>query len=217
MENNESKTPLIHEEQHDLVSSLKANKKAIVGLSVAAVVIIAVAFIWFFVAQSNAKKADEAIALADNAANDSIALVLYKDAATMGSKSGNRAKVEVAMRLYQDGKYEEALTYLKDASIDDNIVAAGVHSLTGDCYVNLNKIEDALTAYGKAIKAADENPTIVPLILFKEANIYRSQNNFEAEYEALKQIVDDYPEYILSNQSVDIRKYYERAKAAAGK
>ena len=50
----------------------------------------------------------------------------------------------------------------------------------------------------------------------KKAAIYREQKDYTAEYEALKQIVDKYPSFTQGTQT-DIRKYYERAKAAAGK
>ena len=53
--------------------------------------VIAAILIWFFVAKSGSAKADEAIGRADVAQNDSVALVLYKEAATHGYKSGNRA------------------------------------------------------------------------------------------------------------------------------
>ena len=52
------------------------------------------------------------MAQADAAANDSIAMTLYADAAKAGYKSGNRAKAELGIRLYQEGKYAEALEYL---------------------------------------------------------------------------------------------------------
>ncbi len=204
------------EEAQDILAKAKSNSKKIVAVSVVVLVCIIAAFAWFFISKSGSAKADEAIAIADAAAsaNDSTALVLYKDAAQHGYKSGNRAKLEVAMRLYKDGKYEEALTYLKDASIDDNIVAAGALTLEGDCYVNLKKYDDALGAYGKAVSKADKNPSVVPVILIKEANVYRAQNNYAKEAEALKTIIDDYPQYSSSSQA-DVRKLYERAKASA--
>jgi hypothetical protein len=52
----------------------------------------------------------------------------------------------------------------------------------------------------------------VPFILFKEANIYRAQKKYSEELEVLTTIRQEYPGFIN-----DIDKYYERAKAAAGK
>ena len=218
MENKEPNQQLTNDVQEgaSLLARAKANSKLIVALSIFICAVLIGIMVWFFVAQSGSRKADEAIARADMATNDSVALVLYKQAAEHSYKSGNRAKIEVGMRLYQDGKYQEALEYLEDASADDNIVASGIMTLTGDCYVNLKQYPEALKAYDKAIKEADENPSIVPLILMKKAAIYREEKNYDGEYEALQQIVDKYPAFTQSTQT-DIRKYYERAKAAAGK
>lgn len=218
MENNQPKaTPEQGvAEAQDILAKAKSNSKKIIAVSVIVLVCIVGILVWFFVAKNGSAKADEAIARADAAAsaNDSTALVLYKDAAQHGYKSGNRARLEVAMRLYQEGKYEEALSYLKDASVDDKIVAAGALTLEGDCYVNLKKYDEAISAYGKAVSKADKNPSIVPVILIKEANVYRAQNNYAKEAEVLKNIIDNYPQFAASNQA-DVRKLYERAKASA--
>lgn len=218
MENNQPKaTPEQGvAEAQDILAKAKSNSKKIIAVSVIVLVCIVGILVWFFVAKNGSAKADEAIARADAAAsaNDSTALVLYKDAAQHGYKSGNRARLEVAMRLYQEGKYEEALSYLKDASVDDKIVAPGALTLEGDCYVNLKKYDEAISAYGKAVSKADKNPAIVPVILIKEANVYRAQNNYAKEAEVLKNIIDNYPQFAASNQA-DVRKLYERAKASA--
>lgn len=131
----------------------------------------------------------------------------------MGYKSGNRAKAEMGIRLYRQEKYKEALEYLNDCTLDDEVAAPGVYALAGDCHVNLGELDQALKSYSKAISAADENPEIVPFILIKEANIYRSQGNFKAEAKAYKEIIDEYPSYV-ANTRLDIKKYYERALAS---
>ncbi|MDE5683469.1 MAG: tetratricopeptide repeat protein [Muribaculaceae bacterium] len=211
----EKKTPATEqiEQAEDIVAKARANKKTLVGVSVALVVVIAAVLVWLLVAQSGSRKADELIARADAAQNDSIALSLYADAAKAGYKSGNRAKAEMGIRLYREGKYEEALKYLDDASLDDEIAAAGVYTLQGDCHVNLDQLDQALKCYDKAISKADKNPEIVPFVLIKEANIYRAQEKYADEAKAYKTILDDYPTYVATTR-VDIKKYYERALAS---
>lgn len=191
----------------------------IAGLSIFILVVLVGVMLWFFISQRNSAKADEAIGRADAAmaaGQDSVALVMYQEAADLGHRSGNRAKVEAAILLYQKKQYEEALTYLKDASLKDKIVASGAYTLEGDCYVNLKQYPEALKAYDKAVKAADENPAIVPVILVKKANVYRAMADFEGEYNTYKEIADEYPTFQNTN-NFDVRKYLERAKAAAGK
>lgn len=212
MENNRPTTPEV-EQSEDIISKARANKKTLLTICGVALACVIAALVYIMIAQSGSKKADEAIAKADAAPNDSIALTLYENAAKEGYKSGNRAKAEMGILLYKDGKYEEALKYLNDCSLDDEIAEAGVETLKGDCYVNLDQLDKAISAYKDAIDDADENPEIVPFILIKLANIYRSQGNFDAEAEAYKDIIDNYPSYV-NNTRVDIRKYYERAVAS---
>lgn len=206
-------TPQQVEESVDIVAKARANKKAIIYCFVAAFVIIIGVLVWLLVAQSGSRKADELVAKADAAMVDSVATQLYAQAAEAGYKSGNRAAAEMGIRLYRDGKYEEALKYLDDASLDDNIAAAGVYTLKGDCYVNLEQYDQAIKCYNKAISKADENPEIVPFVLIKEANIYRAQKNFADEAKCYKTILDEYPQYVQSTRT-DIKKYYERAVAS---
>lgn len=210
-------TPAQVEVSEDIVAKAKANKKTLMYVFIGAVVIIIAALIGIMVAQNGSKKADEAVAKADAAAavglNDSTTLALYQDAAKAGYKSGNRAAAEAGIRLYQQGKYEEAIKYLDDASLDDHVAAPGVYALMGDCYVNLDQNEKAISCYKKAVSKADENPEIVPFILIKEANVYRAMGKYADEAKAYKTILDDYPTYVAASRT-DIKKYYERAKAS---
>lgn len=214
----ETKTPTPEQLDgaEDIIAKAKANKKTLVWCLVGGFVVIIAVLAWLLIAQSGSRNADELVAKADNAANDSIALALYADAADAGYKSGNRAKAELGIRLYQEGKYEEALKYLDDCSLDDDIASAGVYTLQGDCHVNLEQYDQALKCYDKAVSEADENPEIVPFVLVKKANIYRAQKNFGAEAKCYKEILDEYPSYVRTSR-VDIRKYYERALASEEK
>lgn len=214
MENQQPKNQPIIPEEADFVAKTKKYRKQLTGLFIAVVVVLVALLVWFLVRQSQVAKADQAIALADVEQNDSIALSLYKDAATHGTKSGDRAKIETAIRLYKAGDYEEAIKYLDDASADDEIVAAGIYTLKGDCYVNLANYDAAIKAYDKAIKEANHNSQLVPIILIKEANVFREQKDYAAEAKAYGKIVEEYPHYGEAT-NLDIRKYYERAKAAA--
>ncbi|MDE6311831.1 MAG: hypothetical protein K2L96_08470 [Muribaculaceae bacterium] len=218
MENTKPQAPQGNKDEmpEEFMTSAKKNQRTMVVLATMLVVCAIAACVWIFIQQNGNAKADEKIALADIEQNDSIATELYAEAAKAGYKSGNRAKVEMGIRLYRQGKYEEAIKYLDDASISDKIVAAGVEALQGDCYVNLEQYDKALSCYDKAISKADKNPQIVPLMLVKKANIYRAQGNFSAEAKAYKTILDEYPEYVQGSQT-DIRKYYERAEAQASK
>ena len=213
---NPNVTPQQTDRAEEIVAKAKANKKTVYGVLIAAAVIVAAVIIYINVAAAGSRKADDAIAKADMEQNDSITTSLYAEAAKAGYKSGNRAKVEMGIRLFNDGKYEEAIKYLDDADIKDDIVAAGVYSLKGDCYVNLDKNADALKCYDKAIGTADGHTQLVPLFLGKKANVYRAEGDYAKEAAAYKELIDEYPEYVRASQT-DIRKFYERAQAQAAK
>lgn len=201
-------------ESVDIIAKARENKKSIMMGLIAAAIVIVGAVAWLLIAQSGSRNADELIARADAAQTDSIATVLYKEAANAGYKSGNRAKAQLGISLYQKGEYAEALKYLEDCSLDDKIAAAGVYVLTGDCYVNLEQYDKALKAFAKGVSVADHNPEIVPFILIKKANVYRAQQKYADEAECYKTIIDEYPSYV-QNLRTDIKKYYERANAQA--
>lgn len=192
-------------------------KKTIMWVTGIVAVACIVALVWYFVAASNTKKANNAIAVADVAAfeiqPDSVQLALYEKAAQSGSKSGDRAALETAIRYYKAGNYDKAIDYLDKASVSSSIVEAGRYSLLGDCYVNKGDLDKALNCFKKAVNAADHNPEIVPFVLVKEANIYREQKNYTQESECYKNIIANYPLYLNTHPQVTARA--ERAKAAA--
>ena len=132
MENNQEHVQPVIQEEADFVAKTKKYRKQLTTLFIVVAIILIAILAWFLVRQSQAAKADQAIALADVEQNDSIALNLYKEAATHGTKSGDRAKVEAAIRLYKAGNYEEAVKYLDEASASDDIVAAGIETLKGN-------------------------------------------------------------------------------------
>lgn len=197
-------------ENQQVEAKNEKTKKTIITVGIIVAALVVIALVWLGISRHGSAKADEAVALADVEMNDSIALKYYMDAAELGHKSGNRAKLHAAIALYEQGKYEEALSYLKDASVSSDIVEAGKYSLMGDCYVNLEKYNEAISSYNKAISASDNNPQIVPFVLVKEANVYRAQQKYNEEANCYNKIIKDYPQY-AQQLRFDIEKYAERA------
>ena len=204
------------EESEDIVAKARANKKTIIyGLITAFVILIGV-MIWLLVSQAGSRKADELVAKADAAMVDSVATDLYAKAAQAGYKSGNRAAAEAGIRLYRDGKYEEALKYAEKYSTRDEIIGAGALALKGDCLVNLDKLSDAVSAYKEAISISDHNPAYTPYFIMKLARVYREQGNFAEEAKVLEEIQNEYPLY-GQQHNLDIEKLLDRARLQAAK
>jgi tetratricopeptide (TPR) repeat protein len=215
MENKTPNNPVNLAEDQDLrdLELAQKSKKIVTWSLIGVAIVLVIGGLIYWMHSSGESKANDAIGAADVEMNDSIKFAMYKKIADDGSyKANERAKLMVAIKYYQDGKYNEALSYLDKASVGSDIIQTGAYSLKGDCYANLNKLDDALDCFKKALSEADNNPQLVPFILFKEANIYRAQKKYSDELDVLTTIRQDYPGYIS-----DIDKYYERAKAAAGK
>ena len=192
---------------------------SIIGIVIALIVVAVIVYI-FLVRKPAVNKQNNAIAQADRemlmTGNDSIATAMYQKVAEGSYDAANRAKLMAAIGLYNDGKYDEAIKYLKDYSAGDAIIGPAALSLLGDCYVNTDKLDDAIAAYKKAISRSGDNEYYTPLFMVKLAHIYHEQKKYADEADIYQQIVDKYPAY-LQNSYFNIEKDLERAKQLAGK
>ena len=203
------------------VEKVQQNKKIIMicTLVVIAVAVLVIAYFYFLripAIQSQNEKigaADLQLALG----NDSVATAQYMTIADDGSyDAGNRAALQAAILLYQQGKYEDALKYAEKYSVQEDVIGAGAQSLKGDCLVNLDRLDDAVKAYKDAVKTSDKNPAYTPFFLMKLARVYAAQGNHKDEAAAYETIVAEYPLY-GQQHGVDVEKLWERAKLEAGK
>lgn len=199
-----------------LGEKVQKNPKTIMYSCVAvAVVVIAILVYVYAIRQPGIQAGNEALGQADIEllmGNDSIALAKYEQVAdNHGYKAGELASLNAAILLYRDGKYEAALSRLKDYSASESIIGAAAKSLEGDCYVNLKNYPEALACFKKAVKISDNNPSYTPAFLMKEATVLSAMGNHKEEAEVYETIVKDYPKYGPS-MGIDVDRYLERAK-----
>lgn len=213
---NKALTPEAQQEAQDKARAQR-NKKIAIFSAIAIVVVLIIVGVVYFMHSKTVDNANEAIGLADIETNDSIRTAMYQKIADDGSTAANeRAQLMVAIKAYNDSNYTKALEYLEKPSVSSEIIGAGVYSLKGDCYANLNKLDEAISEYENAISKADGNPTITPFVLIKMANVYAQQKNYAKEYECYNTIRTDYQAYV-QNARINIDKYLERARIRAGK
>lgn len=227
MANKKNETPEtgleeINDSLTSTVAKVQENQKIVMICTLAVVIVVAIvlAYVYFF-RNPGIEKANDAIGKADlelAQGNDSVALAQYMDIAdNKGGDAANRAALQSAILLFNQGKYEEAVKYADKHSESDEIVAAAANSLKGDCYVNLDKLPEAEKAFNKAISVSSSNPAYTPFFMLKLARVYRAQENYAAEVKVYEQIMSEYPLYGASH-NVDIEKLLDRAKLnAAGK
>lgn len=205
------------------------NKKLIMWISIVVAAIIAIVLIVIYaVVRPGQNKSNEQTGQVDNRAfiyemqqsqlGDSLQtaelkqlVAAYEAAASNGYAGGNRAKLMAAVYSYQLGDYQKALTMLQAYDRKDDVIGATSYALEGDCYVNLDKLSEALDCYDKAISRCDQNPMLMPYFLMKKASVYRAQKNYQAEADIYQQLLDEYPQYGVEN-GIDFEKYLERAK-----
>lgn len=213
------------EEFNESLSSIEqkveGNKKLIywVAGAIVVIVIIALAYIYGF-RNPGIQNAKEDVSKADMElfqGQDSIALKDYEKVASNYSNTpANRANLNAAIILYQQGKYQEAVKYIEDYDPQGNIVGPASQSLRGDCYVNLKQYDKAISAFDKAISLSNNNVDYTPLFMMKKATVLREQKKFADEAAVYQTIKDKFPLF-QRDFNVDIDKYLERANAQAGK
>ena len=122
---------------------------------------------------------------------------------TYGStKTGKLAAYYAGISYMKQGNYQEAIEYLKKYTNNDQVLAPLALGAIGDCYMELDDLQNAAQYYGKAARK-NPNDFTSPLFLTKEGNTYEIMGNFTKALEVYKTLKKDYP---LSNEAFEISK-----------
>lgn len=152
---------------------------------------------------------------------DSLDLALNGDGNNLGlldiiddygiSDAANLANFYAGAAYLKQGKYDQAISYLKDFSSDDLLVQPRAYSLIGDAYMEQKDYKSAASYYQKA---ADYKPNkyFTPEYLMKAALAYEKLNNTEAAISAYDKIINDYWD---SNEFQNAKKYKSRLTGSA--
>ena len=222
-QNQSARTTLeeVNESLSTAAQRIEDNKKYInwALIAIAVIALLAIGYI-YGIRNPNLEKAKNEIGDADlelMMGDQDKALTDYeKVAAAYSNKTAERAHLNAAILLYEKGEYEKAVKHLEDFSPAGNLVGPASQSLLGDCYVNLKKLDKALSAYDKAISLAGENELYAPAFMIKKATVLHEQKKFADEAAIYQEIKDKYYSY-TRQAGFDVDKYLERANALAGK
>lgn len=130
----------------------------------------------------------------DSLLNAKLLAEYEKVIASEGSKAGgNLARIAAAEKYYDNGQYQKTIDYLDKAKIKEPVLKAQCLILKGDCYVGLNKLNDALKCFNDAAEDAKDYPIVVVRALLKKALVLDAQENYTAALEVYKQIKKNYP------------------------
>ncbi len=200
----------------NLGRNIETNKKAM-GIAMGAILVVAcLTFAWLYLYKvpTNNKAMEAYNKVELNSMSDSVSAAQYKKVADEygSTAAGKLAALSAAETLYSTGKYEEAAKYLKKFSSSDKVLDANAEILLGDCYVNLKKYDDAISAFKTAEKKGKGNPQIAPRALLKQAVVFDEQKKYGDALKCYETIKNDYPEFSLGN-GISIDSYIEREKA----
>ena len=197
------------------------NKKTIIGVVVAIIVIIAgVTMYKNLYAQPREEKAQAALFMGqqyfetnnfEQALNgDSIGYAGFLKVADeySGTKAANLAKAYAGICYAKLGKAQEAIDMLNDFDGNDQMVAPAIKGAIGNCYAQLGDLDKAASTLLDAAKQADSN-TLSPIFLMQAGEILVKQGKYDEAIEAYTTIKD---KYFASYQAMSIDKYIEQAK-----
>ena len=141
---------------------------------------------------------------------DGVHLGMIDIADEFGStKIGNQASYYAGRILLEQGKFEESLGYLSDVSMDDQIMAAQVITLQGDCYSEMENYEKAGKTYMAAANKRD-NQLTSPYALLKAGAAFEQAGSFDDAVDAYQEIEKSYPK---SRQAELVKAFIARAEA----
>ena len=204
---------------------IDTNKNNILIAGIALIVLVAGLYYYQNVYKPGVEaEANESIFTAERYfAQDSLNLALNGDGLHPGMRevaddygstaAGNRAAFYTGRILLEQGKYEEALEYLEDASMSDELMAAQVITLQGDCYSELDQFEKAGDMYMKAANMRD-NMITTPYALIKAGIAYEEAGAFDDAKSAYEELQSNYTDSRFANK-VETRIARVEAKLSA--
>jgi TolA-binding protein len=129
------------------------------------------------------------------------------------TKAGNLANFYVGVSYLKQGKFDEAINYLKDFSSSDVLVQARAYSLIGDAYMEKNQVAEAINYYEKAANY-EPNEFFTPQYLTKLAIAQEVSKNNEAAIASYDKIIETYPN---SSEAANAKKFKAKLEGLAGK
>ncbi|MEY2924591.1 MAG: hypothetical protein RLZZ337_1139 [Bacteroidota bacterium] len=199
----------------------ETNKKNINIAGIAAILLLAGVYYYFKVYKPGVETdAKDSFFMAERYFNqDSLDLALNGDGMNLGmiavadqfgsTKTGNLASYYAGVILLKQGKYQEALDYMKDVSMDDEVMAAQVLTLQGDCYSELGNYKDAGKKYRKAAEKRDNEMT-TPYALKKAGQAFEEAGELSEALDAYTDLIENYNS--LADE-LNVEAYIARVKA----
>lgn len=150
---------------------------------------------------------------------DSFSLALNGDGNYLGfldvadeygrTSAGNLAHYYAGICYLRTGAFEEAIEQLNDFDDAGEMLGAVAYGATGDAYMELDNVAEALTYYEKAVNTNDNDFTS-PIYLQKAGFAAEKAGKYDKAIDYYTQVKEKYP---TTNEGRNAEKYIARAEA----
>jgi tetratricopeptide (TPR) repeat protein len=130
------------------------------------------------------------------------------------TKAGNLARFYAGAAYLKEGaaagkkeSFQKAIEVLKQYSAGDYLTQPRAYCMLGDAYLELNKLDDALTYYSKAA-TYQANEQFTPVYLHKLALVYELQKKYKEAMEAYDRIIKEFP--TANTEATNAKKFKAR-------
>ncbi len=200
---------------------IEQNKKSLMIIAVVIVALVGGYFTYkyWYVAGEETKARTEMFKAEDFFGKDSIDKAMNGNGpAALGfiqiaddysiTPSGNLAEYYLGICYLKKGKYEEAISHLKEFNSADQIVGPQATGAIGDANMELGKTDEAITFYLKAAEQSVNNFT-TPIFLKKAAMADEDKGNYADAVKLYERIKNEFAE---TAEGKEMDKYISRAK-----
>ena len=126
-----------------------------------------------------------------------------------GTNASNLSNYYLGMSYLKLKDYKNSIKYLSKFDSDDQMLSSLAKGSIGDCFAQLDQLDDALDYYEKAINI-NTNDYTTPLYLLKAAHISMELNKNKKSYAFYSRIKSDFPNSIAAD---NIDAFIAKAKA----
>ena len=126
-----------------------------------------------------------------------------------GTNASNLSNYYLGMSYLKLKDYKNSIKYLSKFDSDDQMLSSLAKGSIGDCFAQLDQLDDALDYYEKAINI-NTNDYTTPLYLLKAAHISMELNKNKKSYSYYSRIKSDFPNSIAAD---NIDAFIAKAKA----
>lgn len=220
IDNTEEKIMAVEEALSKTEIFIEKNQK-LLGIIIGAIALVVLAYFGFqrFFIMPREQQAQSQMFMAEKYfEQDSLDLALNGDGMYPGfleiiddysmTKSAGLAKYYTGIIYLNQGKFEDAISYLKKFKTKDAMVAPMAKGAIGDAYMELGNVTQAADFYLQAAKIS-ENEFTTPGFLQKAAWAYEDAGNKTKALEICERIRVEFPR---SMEARDIEKYIAKLK-----